>query len=137
MADLTGTAIALIARGSERDRAIAVALAEAGADIAIASQESIQEQEFATASIANEVWAIGRDQFSHVMDASDADAVDAYVAEARRRFGRLDVLVLADAADAVVAAAKRAAAVVIVVESGAPAADAVQRIIEAVGEQRA
>jgi NAD(P)-dependent dehydrogenase (short-subunit alcohol dehydrogenase family) len=58
--DFTGKVVAIVASGSDVDRAIAVALAEAGADIAFATFAKVQAQEFALASIANEVWAIGR-----------------------------------------------------------------------------
>ena len=90
---LAGRVVALIGAGSARDRAIAVALAEAGANIAIATEQPIQEQEFATASIANEVWAIGREQFSAVIDASDDAQMAGFLAEVRTRLGRLDAIV--------------------------------------------
>ncbi len=79
--------------GSARDRAIAVTLAEAGADIAVATEDALAAQEFATASIANEVWAIGREQFSAVLDASDGAEFAAFLREVRRRLGRLDAVV--------------------------------------------
>jgi NAD(P)-dependent dehydrogenase (short-subunit alcohol dehydrogenase family) len=97
MGQLDGKAVALVATGSAVDRAIAMALAEAGADVAIATQLSTQEQEFATASIANEVWSIGREQFSHVMDAEEAGAVAGLIAETRRKLGRCDALVVIEA----------------------------------------
>jgi len=90
---LAGRVVALIGTGSERDRAIAVALAGAGANIAIATERPVQEQEFATASIANEVWAIGREQFSAVIDASDDAQMAGFLAEARTRLGRLDAMI--------------------------------------------
>ena len=93
MTSLRGKVIAIVGTGSARDRAIAVTLAEAGADIAIATEEALAAQEFATASIANEVWAIGREQFSAVLDASDGAAVAAFLREVRQRLGRLDAVV--------------------------------------------
>ena len=93
MTSLTGKVIAIVGTGSARDRVIAVSLAEAGADIAIATEEALPAQEFATASIANEVWAIGREQFSAVLDASDGAAVAAFLREVRHRLGRLDAVV--------------------------------------------
>ena len=113
-ASLDGQVVAIIGRGSSLDRAIAVALAEAGADIAIATQQPVQEQEFSTASIANEIWAIGREQFSHVLDATDASAVLAFVEDVRSRLGRCDALVLsapeADIANRLYEAVRSAAA---------------------------
>lgn len=93
MTSPSGRVVAIIGTGSPRDRAIAVTLAEAGADIAIATMDVLPAQEFATASIANEVWAIGRGQFAAVLDASDAAAVAAFLREVRRRLGRLDAVV--------------------------------------------
>jgi len=90
---LKGRVVAIVGGGSGRDRAIAVALAEAGADIAIATERPVKEQEFATASIANEVWAIGREQFSAVIDARDDGQLSSFLAEVCTRLGRLDAVV--------------------------------------------
>lgn len=91
---LGNSVAALIAHGTDSDRAIAVALAEAGADVAIATEWPEQSQEFATASIANEIWAIGREQFSHVLDAANTGQVEAYAREVVARLGRCDALVV-------------------------------------------
>ncbi|MCZ2110728.1 MAG: hypothetical protein LC118_14370 [Dehalococcoidia bacterium] len=93
---LANSAAALIAHGSDFDRAIAVALAEAGADVAIATESPEQSQEFATASIANEIWAIGREQFSYVLEAASADEVGAYAREVVARLGRCDALIVVE-----------------------------------------
>ena len=95
MGALEGKVTAIICRGSEADRAIAVAMAEAGADIAVGTVTPAKEEEFATASIANEIWAIGRKQFNSVLDAADPAAVAAFAAECIDRLGRCDVLVVA------------------------------------------
>ena len=50
--------------------------------------------EFATASIANEVWAVGREQFSSVVDAVDAVALASFAAETADRLGRCDLLIV-------------------------------------------
>jgi NAD(P)-dependent dehydrogenase (short-subunit alcohol dehydrogenase family) len=92
---LDGRAIALVCRGSEADRAIAVALAEAGANVALGTVTRAQDEEFATASIANEIWAMGREQFNRVLDAADPAAAAAFAAEVCDRLGRCDGLVLA------------------------------------------
>ena len=122
---LEGRVVAIIGRGSSLDRAVAAALADAGADIAIATQQPVHEQEFSTASIANEIWAIGREQFSHVLDATDAGAVSAFVEEVRRRLGRCDAIVVsqpeADSASRVYEAVRIARAGTLVL-AGAEAA---------------
>ena len=74
---------------------IAVALAEAGADLALGTVSVAQVEEFSTASIANEVWAIGREQFNSVLDASDPAAAAAFAAEVCDRLGRCDAVVIA------------------------------------------
>lgn len=85
---------AMLATGTPGDRAVAVALAEQGFDIAIGTLERDRDQEFATASIANEIWAIGRENFSTVVDASDATSLAAFAAETADRLGRCDLLVV-------------------------------------------
>lgn len=95
MAGLEGMVVAIVSRGSVADRAIAVALAEAGADLAFGTVSAVQAEEFATASIANEVWAIGREQFNTVLDAADPAAMASFAAEVADRLGRCDALVVA------------------------------------------
>ncbi len=92
---LAGRVIAIVCRGSEEDRAIAVALAEAGANLAFGTVTRAQKEEFSTASIANEVWAIGRDQFNRVMDAADPAESASFAAEVVDTLGRCDALVIA------------------------------------------
>jgi thioredoxin reductase len=55
-----GKVVAVIGGGDEAHRAVAMALAQAGADVAIAGQAADLSAEAALHSIANEVWAIGR-----------------------------------------------------------------------------
>jgi NAD(P)-dependent dehydrogenase (short-subunit alcohol dehydrogenase family) len=91
--DLSGTVVAIVASGGEVDRAIAVALAEAGASIAFATFGRVQAQEFAMASIANEVWAIGREQFLAVIDATDPADVAAFADQVWDQFQRCDAVI--------------------------------------------
>lgn len=95
MAGLQNMVVALVCRGSEADRAIAVALAEAGADLALGTITPVQVEEFSTASIANEIWAIGREQFNSVLDSADPSAAAAFAAEVIDRLGRCDAVVIA------------------------------------------
>lgn len=89
---LTGRVAAILCSGTDLDRAVAMALAEAGADLALGTLEP--SREFAVASIANEVWAVGREQFSTFLDAADAVALAAFAAETADRLGRCDLLVV-------------------------------------------
>lgn len=91
--DLHGRVVAIICAGTALDRAIAVAFAESGAAVALATLDRSQEQEFATASIANEVWAVGHDQLTRVIDATDPAAVAGFQLEVSDRLGRCDVLI--------------------------------------------
>jgi 7-alpha-hydroxysteroid dehydrogenase len=85
--------LALIGAGGDFDRAIAVAAAEAGADLALGTVTRDETQEFAINSIANEAWTLGREQFAVVLDSLDASAVAAFAEETWDRYGRCDVLV--------------------------------------------
>jgi NAD(P)-dependent dehydrogenase (short-subunit alcohol dehydrogenase family) len=87
-------AIAIIGRGTPFDRALAVACAEGGCAVALGTVEHSQEQEFACASIANEVWSIGKEQFVRVMDAGDVTAVTSFADEVWDRLGGCSVLVV-------------------------------------------
>lgn len=91
---LAESVYALIVRGDDTDRAIAVALAEAGAGIAIASIEPSRDQEFATASIANEVWSLGRPQLSFPLDAASNSHVQAFANEVLLQLGHCDGVIL-------------------------------------------
>lgn len=95
MAGLNGKVVALVCRGSDDDRVIAVALAEAGADIAIATINRAQQEEFSTASIANEIWAIGREQFNTVTGAADPADAASFAEEVCDRLRRCDAVVIA------------------------------------------
>jgi NAD(P)-dependent dehydrogenase (short-subunit alcohol dehydrogenase family) len=91
-AGMAGRAVALIGTGSPADRAIAIACAEEGADLALATMAAVQEQEFALNSIANEAWALGREQFVTLLDALDTADVTAFADQVFDRYRRCDVL---------------------------------------------
>ncbi|MEX0781182.1 MAG: hypothetical protein WD557_00920 [Dehalococcoidia bacterium] len=88
---LAGKVVAIVGTGSEMDRAIAVACAEAGADIALGTESGAREHEYGMNSIANEIWAIGREHFARVLKGQD-EAPD-LVREARERLRGCDALV--------------------------------------------
>lgn len=89
---LAGGTVAAIGGGDAHHRAVAVAFAEAGASLALATFNPLPAQEYAVHSIANEVWAIGREHLVEVMDASDPAAAGAFAAKAWERFGGCDAL---------------------------------------------
>jgi NAD(P)-dependent dehydrogenase (short-subunit alcohol dehydrogenase family) len=74
-------------------RAAAVALAEAGADVAVATTTRSQREEVAANSCANEIWALNRKGFAQAIDAASESDVEGLVQRAVSELGRLDALV--------------------------------------------
>lgn len=92
MSALDGKVVAIVGAGSDLEREIAVACAEAGAGIALGSVTPARAHEYAMNSIANEIWAIGREHFVLVL--SGAAAAQQLVDAARERLGRCDAIVI-------------------------------------------
>ncbi len=90
---LQGKVIAMIGTGTDLDRAIAVACAEAGAGVALGTVDRSQQQEFGTNSIANELWAMGCEHFVRVMDGTEATEITSFADETWDRLGRCDALI--------------------------------------------
>lgn len=90
---LAGKAALVIGASNPLGRAAAVALAEAGADVAVATTSRSKREEVLAHSCANEVWALNRRGFAQAIDAADEEAVGTLVQRAASEFGRLDVLV--------------------------------------------
>ncbi|GIW13655.1 MAG: hypothetical protein KatS3mg062_1094 [Tepidiforma sp.] len=86
--------IALFGPGGEPLRGLALALAEAGHPLGLATLAPVQAEEFATASIANELWVLGEDHLHRVLDAADPAAASAFLAELEDRFGPLAAVVV-------------------------------------------
>jgi NAD(P)-dependent dehydrogenase (short-subunit alcohol dehydrogenase family) len=86
--DLSGQVALVTGGGAGIGRGIAVALAEAGADVAIAEIDAGRADQ--TAEL---VRATGREALAVPTDVMDTDQVRAAVAAADERFGRLDILV--------------------------------------------
>jgi 3-oxoacyl-[acyl-carrier protein] reductase len=70
-------------------RAIALALADAGAAVVVNARSSAEEAK----AVAAEIEAAGGRAFAHLADVSDEAAVEAMAAAAMARYGRIDVLV--------------------------------------------
>ncbi|WP_322818922.1 SDR family oxidoreductase [Tepidiforma sp.] len=81
--------VALFGPGGETLRAAALALSEQGRPIGLSTLAPQPAQEFATASIANELWALGASHLHRVLDAADPAATSAYLAELEDRYGPL------------------------------------------------
>ena len=91
---LAGQAVGTIGGGDAYHRAVAVAAAEAGASLALATFNAVAGQEYAVHSIANEVWAIGREHFVEVIEAADPAQVGSFAQKTWERFGRCDALLV-------------------------------------------
>jgi NAD(P)-dependent dehydrogenase (short-subunit alcohol dehydrogenase family) len=94
---LDGKVAVVFGSGGEAHRGVAVALAQAGADIAIAGIAGELSAEAALHSISNEIWALGRKSTVVTLAAEDAPAFAAAVQSVITELGRADVVVRADA----------------------------------------
>jgi len=82
--------VALVTGGARRlGRAIALALAEAGADVAITYRESVHDAE----RTADELHAAGAPAIALRCDVTEEDSVRKMLQAVLREFGRLDILV--------------------------------------------
>jgi NAD(P)-dependent dehydrogenase (short-subunit alcohol dehydrogenase family) len=90
---LAGKSALVIGASNPLGRAAAVALAEAGADVGVATTTRSQREEVTANSCANEIWALNRKGFAQSVDAADENDVESVVERAVSELGRLDVLV--------------------------------------------
>lgn len=74
-------------------RALAVALAEAGADVSLTTTHAEMAEEVQANSILNECWSIGRKGEAITLDLADAAAVEEAVAGFEERIGPISILV--------------------------------------------
>jgi 3-oxoacyl-[acyl-carrier protein] reductase len=87
--ELTGKVAVVTGAGRNIGRAIALALAEAGASIVINARSNRAEAD----AVAREVEALGRKALVHIGDVADAASVQAMADAAVKHFGRIDILV--------------------------------------------
>ena len=90
---LQGKAALVIGASGTVGRAVAVSLAEAGADVAVSTTTRSQREEVTANSCANEVWALNRKGFAATIDAASEGDVQSLLQRALSDLGRLDVLV--------------------------------------------
>jgi NAD(P)-dependent dehydrogenase (short-subunit alcohol dehydrogenase family) len=93
---LQGQVVYVIGGGGPQHRGVAVALAEAGADVAIGGSEADLAAEAALHSIANEVWAMGRRSTVVTLEGEDTASFANAVASVRAELGRMDLVVRCD-----------------------------------------
>ena len=89
MRDLDGRVALVTGAGRNIGRAIALALAEAGASVIVNARNAKADAQ----AVADEVTAAGGQALVHMADVGDEAAVAAMAAAAAQRFGRLDILV--------------------------------------------
>jgi NAD(P)-dependent dehydrogenase (short-subunit alcohol dehydrogenase family) len=90
---LEGKAALVIGASNPIGRAIAVALGEAGADVAVATTTRAPDEEVLVNSCSNEIWALNRKTFAASIDAADEADVEALMERAVSELGRIDILV--------------------------------------------
>ena len=130
MADLQGKRVLVIGGETIVGRAIVIGLAEAGADVAIASLTTDTKAEFAINSALNELWALGRKGVALAIDASDAAQLRDAVARAEAELGPIDAVIVI--AEDIGAASARAALPDRQVLAVAPEADPIAALPEVI-----
>ena len=88
MFDLKGDKAIVTGGGQGLGREMALALAEAGADVAV-----VQRRVEVAEQTAKEIRKLGRDSFAMKVDVSKAEDVKNMVAVAKDRFGEIDILI--------------------------------------------
>lgn len=92
MANFSGKRVLVVGGETKLGRALVVALAEAGADVAIVSLSKDTKAEFAINSALNELWALGRKGTALTIDASSGEQVGDAIASAERELGPIDLV---------------------------------------------
>ena len=92
--ELAGKRVLVVGGEMELGRAVLIGLAEAGADIAIASLTPDTKAEFAINSALNEVWELGRKGLALVIDASDTEMLRRGLEQAESELGAIDLVVV-------------------------------------------
>lgn len=94
MADYLRSKVAVVlGDGGAAHRGVAVALAQAGADVAVGGSAPDLPAQAALHSIANEVWALGRRSAVVVLEGTDAASFAQAVGRASSELGRVDLVV--------------------------------------------
>ena len=88
MFDLKGEKAIVTGGGQGLGREMALALAEAGADVAV-----VQRRVEVAEETAAEIRTLGRDSFAMKVDVSKTDDIRNMVAAAKDRFGKIDILI--------------------------------------------
>ncbi|MPZ50435.1 MAG: hypothetical protein GEU75_14235 [Dehalococcoidia bacterium] len=93
---LENKVVVVVGGGNAEHRGIAVALAEAGIDVAIAGEAIDLAAEAGLHSIANEVWAVGRRSMVVTLKSGDAVSFAVALSQVQMELGRADLVVRCD-----------------------------------------
>jgi NAD(P)-dependent dehydrogenase (short-subunit alcohol dehydrogenase family) len=93
MFDLSGKHALVTGATGPLQRALAVGLAEAGADVSLTTATTVVAEEVQANSILNECWSIGRRGEALTLDLADEAAVAEAVAGLEERIGAISILV--------------------------------------------
>ncbi|MDO9446061.1 MAG: SDR family oxidoreductase [Dehalococcoidia bacterium] len=93
MFDLSGRHALVTGATGPLGRALAVALAEAGANVSVTTLGHDRAQEVEANSILNECWSAGSKGAAKTVDLTSPSEVQAAVADLEREFGPIDILV--------------------------------------------
>ena len=91
--DLSGKTALVVGAGSSSGRAIALALAEAGADIALSSVTREGGEVMAIRKLSREVTALGRKTLTQAVDATLGTGVQVMVRQVAKEMGSIDILI--------------------------------------------
>lgn len=91
--DLSGHHALVTAAGSDLGRALAVALAEAGATVSVTTLRDDPAEEPAVHSVINECWSLGREGAVRRLDLTNLAAVEAACDALEQQCGPIDILV--------------------------------------------
>ncbi len=94
---MSGKVAVVFGSGGEAHRGVAVTLAEAGADIAVAGVTTELSAEAALHSISNEIWALGRKATVVTLPQDNPESFATAVKGVIEELGRADLIVRADA----------------------------------------
>lgn len=91
--DLSGKRALVVGAARGAGRAIALALAEAGADLALCTTTTAGDQVLALRKVARQVRDMGRSAIEQAVDAASGQGAQVMVRQVAKELGRIDVLV--------------------------------------------
>jgi NAD(P)-dependent dehydrogenase (short-subunit alcohol dehydrogenase family) len=94
---MMGKVVVVIGAGGDAHRGVAVALAQSGADVAVAGVVADPSEEAGLHSIANEIWALGRRSTVVTLPSDDTVSFAAAVSSVTDVLGSADLIVRCEA----------------------------------------